>query len=89
VLREEGGTVLCEDGGPVLREDGGPVLRGNFHGAQCIQDERGVSDDALGSGIGVDSSAIANWKNKQRGWLLITAFVSSNLIHCFICYSAA
>lgn len=60
MLREDSGPVLREDGGPVLREDGGPVLRAVFHGAQWIQDERGVSEGALGSGSGVGSGAIAS-----------------------------
>jgi hypothetical protein len=66
VLLEDGGPVLREDGGPVLREDGGPVIRADFHGAQWIQDVRGVSAGALGSGSGVVSCSISSWRNKDR-----------------------
>jgi hypothetical protein len=66
VLFEDGGPVLFEDGGPVLFEDGGPLFRGDFHGAQWIQDDRGVSEDALGSGKGVGSCSIANCNNEDR-----------------------
>jgi hypothetical protein len=82
VLSEDGGPLLLVDGGPVLLEDGGPLLleygrpllleddgllfRGNFHGTQWIQDDRGVSEDALGSGKGGGSCSIASCNNEDR-----------------------
>lgn len=65
MLREDGGPVLREDGVSVLREDGTPVLRAVFHGAQWIQDERGVSEGTLGSGSGAGSVSIASCKIKR------------------------
>jgi hypothetical protein len=66
VLLEDGGPLLLEDGGPMFFEDGGPLFRGNFHGTQWIQDDRGVSEGALGSGKGGGSRSIANCNNEDR-----------------------
>lgn len=66
LLLEYGQPLLVEDGGPVLLEDGGPLFRDDFHGAQWIQDDRGVSEDVLGSGKGGGSCSIANCNNKDR-----------------------
>ena len=66
LLVVDGGSVLLVDGGPVLLEDGGPLFRGNFHGTQWIQDDRGVSEGALGSGKGGGSCSIANCNNEDR-----------------------
>jgi hypothetical protein len=73
MLLEDGGPLLLaycrpllfEDGCPVLLEDGGPFFRGNFHGAQWIQDVRGVSEDALDSDKGGGSCSTANCNNED------------------------
>lgn len=73
VLLEDGGPLLLaydrplllEDGGPVLLEDGESLFRENFHGAQWIQDDRGVSEGALGSGKGGGSCSTANCNNED------------------------
>jgi len=61
----EGESVLLVDGGSVLLEDGGPLLRDDFHGAQWIQDDRGVREDVLGSGKGGGSRSTANCNNED------------------------
>lgn len=66
MLLVDGGPVLLEDGGPLLLEDGGPLFRGDFHGAQWIQDDRGVREDALDSGKGGGSCSTANCNNEDR-----------------------
>jgi hypothetical protein len=74
VIIDDGGSVLLEDGGPLFLEygrplplkDGGPLFRDDFHGAQWIQDDRGVSEDALDSGKGGGSCSIANCKKEDR-----------------------
>jgi hypothetical protein len=58
--------VLLVDGGPVLLEDGGPAFLDDFHGAQWIQDDRSVNEDALGSGNGRGSCSIASCNNKNK-----------------------
>jgi hypothetical protein len=66
VLLEDGGPLLLEYGRPLLLEDGGPLFCDDFHGAQWIQDDRGVSEEALGSGKGDGSCSIANCNNEDR-----------------------
>lgn len=66
MLLEDGGPLLLEYGRPLLVEDGGPLLRDDLHGAQRIQDDRGVSEDALGSGKGGGSRSTANCNNEDR-----------------------
>lgn len=66
VLLEDGGPLLLEYGRPLLLKDGGPLYRDDFQGAQWIQDDRGVSQDELGSGKGGGSCSTANCKNEDR-----------------------
>jgi len=66
LLLEYGRYLFVEDGGPVLLEDGGPLFRDDFHGAQWIQEDRGVSEDVLGSCKGGGSRSTANCNNEGR-----------------------
>ena len=66
VLLEDGGPVLLENGRPLPLECGEPLFCGNFHGAQWIQDDRGVSQDVLDSGKDDGSCSIPSCNNEDR-----------------------